>query len=153
MNRPPAINKKRVSRNQIRSRAGEEHHRAHHVFRLTGRYEERLDLDHYLELLQIKPGALRSSLPLRQARDAGRWPGEYDRLWEALKQRHGESEGTRQLVDVLLLHRGADAQDVRLAAGLAYEYGCFNAGAVQALLRQLQKAENKMKMSWISLLS
>src|SRR5712691_9226338 len=42
--------------------------------RLHGRFQTAARLDHYLELLQIKPGALKGSLPLRQERERGRWP-------------------------------------------------------------------------------
>ncbi len=42
--------------------------------RLHGRYQTAARLDHYLELLRLKPGALKGSLPLRQERERGRWP-------------------------------------------------------------------------------
>lgn len=105
--------------------------------RLQGSHGERLVLDHYLELLVHKPGALKRARPLRQAREAGVWPATYDKLWASLTARLGESEGTRQLLDVLLLHREAQVEDVHTAVGLALEYGCSDAGAVRVLLRQL----------------
>ena len=37
--------------------------------RLSGRYEASAQLDHYLELLTVKPGALARSLALAQARE------------------------------------------------------------------------------------
>lgn len=43
--------------------------------RLAGRYQASAQLDHYLELLAVKPGALARSLALAQARDRGAWPG------------------------------------------------------------------------------
>ncbi len=45
-------------------------HIARHV-RRTGVSQWRVELDHYLELLHVKPLALRQSLPLRQARQRG----------------------------------------------------------------------------------
>ena len=48
--------------------------------RLHGRFQTAARLDHYLELLQRKPGALKGSLPLRQQRDRGEWPGCFDEL-------------------------------------------------------------------------
>jgi len=42
---------------------------------------ERLDLDHYLEVLQRKPGALWRSIPLHQAKANGKWPSEYTELF------------------------------------------------------------------------
>ena len=40
--------------------------------RLHGKYGTSAQLDHYLELLKVKPGAFARSLPLRQAREQGR---------------------------------------------------------------------------------
>src|SRR2546427_421376 len=48
-------------------------------------YERRqqiLDLEHYLEVLERKPGALAGSTPLKQWREQGRWPQSYDRRSE-----------------------------------------------------------------------
>jgi transposase len=109
--------------------------------RLYTRHGEQLLLDHYLELLRTKPGALTRSRPLRYARDQGRWPSEYDQLWGALKAAYGDPEGTRQFVDVLMLLRVIDAEALRLAMGLALEYGCCDPGAVRMLVRQLTQSE------------
>jgi hypothetical protein len=46
--------------------------------------EERLVLDHYLDLLFQKPGAFPGSLPLHQARQRGEFPRSYDLLWAKL---------------------------------------------------------------------
>lgn len=105
--------------------------------RLYLKNAERLVLDHYLDLLWQKPGALAGSRPLRQARERREWPGEYDALWQALKERHGEQEGTRQMVGVLLLHRQAPKDRIDTAVGLAMNYGCLDLGAITTLLRQL----------------
>jgi transposase len=98
----------------------------------------RAQLDHYLELLRQKPQALRQSLPLRQARQRSEWPEAYDRLWEALRARHGDSEGTRQVIDVLMLHREHPNEEVEMAVSLALQYGSIDAPAVELLVRQLQ---------------
>ena len=111
--------------------------------RSYGRNDERLVLDHYLELLRYKPGALARSRPLRQAREQGQWPPEYDQLWTALKAAYGEAEGTRQLVEVLMMLRVVEAEDLRLAIGLALEYGCCDPGAVRVLVRQLTESEGQ----------
>lgn len=107
--------------------------------RLQGRHGERLVLDHYLELLWHKPGALGRSRPLGAARAEGRWPAAYDTLWGRMRERYGEAEGTRQLLAVLMLHREAEAELVHTAVGLALEHGCHDAGAVTVLLRQLRE--------------
>jgi hypothetical protein len=68
--------------------------------RLQESHGEALHLDHSLEVLQRKPGALAHSKPLAQARAQGQWPHEYEQLWQALQARLGEAPGTRQLVEV-----------------------------------------------------
>jgi len=109
--------------------------------RLQGRYEERLELDHYLELLRNKPGALPGALPLRQTRERGAWPKTYDQLWERLVDRHGKSDGARQLIDVLMLHRTHPSDDVDHAVSMALDLGCLEACAIAVLLRQLQTSQ------------
>ena len=104
--------------------------------RLQGRHEERLELDHYIELLRVKPGALPASRALLTARREGRWPSEYDTLWDRLKERYDASEAARQLLDVLLLHRKHTGEEVLQAVQAALRHGCVQAGAIAVLLRQ-----------------
>ena len=73
--------------------------------RLHGKFGTRASLDHYLELLARKPGALARSLPLAQERDRGRWPEPFDDFWGLLREKLGSSEADRQMVDVLMLAR------------------------------------------------
>ncbi len=103
--------------------------------RLPGRYGERLILDHYLELLHIKPEALPRARAWHQAQAAGTWPTLYGRLWAELKHRHGETEGTRQVLAVLWLHRAHSAEAVQAAVAQALELGCCEASAIALLLR------------------
>ena len=51
------------------------------------RYQQVLDLEHYLDVLERKPGALAGSSPLAQWRQRGRWPESFDRLWQSLRER------------------------------------------------------------------
>jgi transposase len=103
--------------------------------RLQGRYGERLALDHYLELLQAKPGALPRARALHQAREAGRWPEVYDRLFATLQQRFGATEGARQLLAVIQLHRDHEPSAVQAAVTEALTLGCAEAGAIAVLVR------------------
>lgn len=105
--------------------------------RLQGIFEESLILDHYLEWLQIKPGAMAGSKVLGHARRSGAFPACYDKLWDALKERYGAAKGTRQLIDVLMLLRSAPSETVTMAIELAMSYGCIDGQAVSNLLRQL----------------
>ncbi|MGH7748230.1 MAG: IS21 family transposase, partial [Candidatus Dormibacteria bacterium] len=49
--------------------------------RSYGRGQQILDLEHYLDVLVKKPGALPGSMALAQCRAQGRWPKSFDRLW------------------------------------------------------------------------
>lgn len=107
--------------------------------RLQGRYEASAQLDHYLELLTVKPGALARSLALAQARDRGAWPGCYDELWKAIETRVGRSEAARQIVDVLMLIREHGPARVELAVCGALAAGAHDGRAVAVLARQAQR--------------
>jgi transposase len=64
-----------------------------------------LVLDHYLEVLARKPGALPGSMALSQARAAGVFTVAHEAFWTKARARHGDGDGTRALIEVLLLHR------------------------------------------------
>lgn len=84
---------------------------------------ETLVLDHYLEVLVRKPGALAGSVALDQARTAGAFTGTHERFWAEARRRLGDGAGTRVLCKVLLLHRNLPTDvvtagiDAALAAG------------------------------------
>jgi hypothetical protein len=102
--------------------------------RCFDRQQKILDLEHYLEALTKKPGALAGSTPLEQWRAQGRWPASFDRFWEMLKQRQGRQSGTRAMIDVLLLGRQYGFPSLRIAIEKALEMGCFDVDAVRLLL-------------------
>ena len=89
--------------------------------RLAASGAEHLDLDHYLEILLRKPGALPGSVPLAQARAAGTFTAAHQRLWDAARARLGDGAGTRVLIEVLLLHRRLPAASV--TAGITAALG------------------------------
>jgi hypothetical protein len=102
--------------------------------RLRGSQLTSARLDHYLELLQRKPGALEHSLALRQEREQGRWPDCFDELWQQLRERVGASEAARQIVDVLLLCRDHAPEIVELAVRGALAAGAIDGRAVALLI-------------------
>ena len=61
--------------------------------RLPGRHGTSAQLDHYLDLLKRKPGALARSLALRQERDRGDWPACFDELLERDRRACGARGG------------------------------------------------------------
>jgi hypothetical protein len=70
--------------------------------RLHGKYATSALFDHYLKLLARKPGGLEHSVALSQERDRGAWPGCFDELRTALRDRYRRSDAARQMVDVVL---------------------------------------------------
>jgi len=95
---------------------------------------EDLVLDHYLEVLARKPGALPGATALAQARAAGAFTGTHQRYWDAARRRLGDSAGTRALIEVLLLHRALPAAAVLagMDAALTVDHIDANLVAVQA---------------------
>jgi len=93
------------------------------------RNQQVLELEHYLDVLERKPGALAGSKPLAAWRQRGLWPESYDRLLEQLIGRHGKQSGTRQMIQVLNLIKQQGHARVRAAVEEALALGCADAGA------------------------
>jgi hypothetical protein len=103
--------------------------------RCYGRQQQVLDLEHYLDVLFRKPGALAGSRPLEQQRKAGLWPASFDEIWQALISRHGRQHGTRHMISVLKLAGQFGRERLRSAIETALETGCTDPAAVEHLLR------------------
>jgi len=106
---------------------------AHHE-RCYGRGQEVLDLEHYLDVLEHKPGALAGSKPLEQWRRLGRWPVSYDRFWEGLNDRLGRPAGTKEMIGLLQLGRVHGDAALRSAIETALLLGVHDPAAVRHLL-------------------
>ncbi|OTA40221.1 MAG: hypothetical protein A6D92_21180, partial [Symbiobacterium thermophilum] len=91
------------------------------------RNREILDLDHYLELLHEKPGALEQAKPFRMAQ----LPAVYHQF-RAEMQAQGRSD--REFIEVLMLHRTYSVAQVSAALeqALAKRTACYT--AVEQLL-------------------
>lgn len=98
--------------------------------RCPGKGGQVLVLDHYLEVLGRKPGALPGSTALAQARAAGTFTAEHEAFWAAARARHGDLGGTRALVEVLLLHRHLPAAQVLAGIRAALTVRALTADAV-----------------------
>lgn len=70
------------------------------------RGSQTLLLDHYLEILSRKPGAMPGALATHQARVSGVLTTAHEQFWARARRRFGDAGGTRALIEVLLLHRG-----------------------------------------------
>lgn len=86
-----------------------------------------LILDHYLEVLVCKPGALPGATALTQARARGVFTPAHEAFWAAARKKVGDRDGTRELIEVLLLHRHL-AHD-QVVAGLI---AAVSVGAISA---------------------
>ncbi len=102
--------------------------------RSFARHQAVLDLEHYLDVLEKKPGALAGSTPLKQWRERGRWPESFDRLWQSLRERHGKQEGTREMIELLRLGPRHGWEALKKAVEQALALGCTDAAAVRHLL-------------------
>lgn len=67
--------------------------------------DEVLVLDHYLEVLARKPGAMLSATPLARARASGAFTATHETFWATARRRLGDTAGTRATIEVLLAHR------------------------------------------------
>lgn len=98
--------------------------------RVVARGGESIQLDHYLEVLQHKPGALKGSTALAAARDAGLFTAAHEAFWAESRKVNGDSAGTRELIAVLLLHRTMTTSDVTAGIRAALTVGAVTADVV-----------------------
>jgi len=92
--------------------------------------DEVLTLDHYLEVLAIKTGALAGATALARARAGGVFNPTHERLWTQARRRLGDRDGTRALIDVLLLHRSLPADAVTAGIERALAAGSVDAAVI-----------------------
>ncbi|MBQ0926755.1 IS21 family transposase [Saccharopolyspora endophytica] len=105
--------------------------------RLLAKGGARLELDHYLEALVLKPGALPGSTVLEQARASGKFTPVHDAWWAAANRTHGDAVGTRALIEVLLLHRHHAHEHVVAGLAAALRAGALTADAVALETRKI----------------
>jgi transposase len=102
--------------------------------RCYGRQQQILDLEHYLDVLAQKPGALAGATPLAQWRAQGRWPACYDELWARLQARQGRQAGTRAMIGLLQLGRVHGYARLASCVAQALACGAADPAAVRYLL-------------------
>ena len=101
-----------------------------------------VQLDHYLEVLKFKPGALPGSTALAQARQSGVFTPAHDAFWAAARKTDGDTAATRELIDVLLLHRAMDEADVIAGITAAVRVGAVSADVVAVEARRVAAKRN-----------
>jgi transposase len=98
--------------------------------RLVAKGAESLTLDHYLEVLVHKPGALPGSTALAQARRSGTFSPTHETYWAEARRRLGDKDGTRALIEVLLAHRSMAADMVISGMAAALSAGSVDPAVV-----------------------
>lgn len=104
--------------------------------RAVGKGAKVLQLDHYLEILARKPGALPGATALVQARAAGVFTPAHDAFWAAARRALGDPGGTLALIEVLLLHRHVAHADVLAGIAAAISVGSVAADVVAVEARK-----------------
>jgi transposase len=111
--------------------------------RCCGRGHQMLNLEHYLDVLEKKPGAMAGSTPLQQWRQAGRWPECLDRIWGQLEQRLGKSAGTREMITLVRAGTVSGWKRVIAAVEEALRLGVTDAAAVLHILNMPDPEERR----------
>ena len=107
--------------------------------RAAGRYVEVLTLDHYLEVLKTKPGALPGATALMQAKACGAFTATHQSYWDAARRERGDAAGTRALIEVLLAHRTLPAAALITAMSKAVQASLLDP---QVVLIDARRAAN-----------
>ncbi len=97
---------------------------------------EDLILDHYLEVLTRKPGALAGATALAAARAGGGFTVVHQQFWDTARRTLGDGPGTRALVGVLLLHRTLPATAVLAGIEAALTIGSVDTDLVAVEARR-----------------
>ncbi|MFI1941153.1 Mu transposase domain-containing protein [Streptomyces purpureus] len=127
--------------------------------RLIAKAGCRLELDHYLEALIRKPGAFPGATALEQARSAGKFTPVHDAWWAQARSAgkftpvhdawwaqartvHGERDGTRALIEVLLLARHIPHEHLVAGLATALRAGALTSDAVALEARKAAQTED-----------
>jgi hypothetical protein len=102
--------------------------------RCYGCKQQILDLEHYLDVLEHKPGALIGSKPLAVWREKGLWTEAFDTLLKQLIHRYGKQNGTKQMIQVIRLAQPYGHARLRDAIETSLTLGCYDAAAIRCLL-------------------
>lgn len=131
-----------------------------HEGKLIARHErsyqrgcEILDLEHYLDVLERKPGAFIGSKPLEQWRKAGRWSAEFDQIWQALQDRLGIPAGNKAMIELLQLGRKYGYEKLKFSIQQSLEFGCCDVAAIRHLISSDQLIHSSVENIDIGLLA
>jgi hypothetical protein len=78
----------------------------------------------------IRQGAAHPPRVSGTLRESGAFTSAHEAFWAASRRVNGDADGTRELIDVLLLHRSMDAGDVQAGITAALGVGAVSADVV-----------------------
>ena len=90
-----------------------------------------MELEHYLEQLSRKPGAL------RHCRATQAICKQLEILLDRLDQRLGYIQANREFIQILMLSRRYSLEQLERAISMSLEYGALAASAIETLLRSM----------------
>ncbi|HWN00521.1 MAG TPA: hypothetical protein VNO54_26010 [Streptosporangiaceae bacterium] len=67
---------------------------------------------------------------MEQARQTGKFTNSHDAWWATVRKAHGDRDGTRAMIEVLLLHRNMPHDQVIAGLDAALRAGALTADAV-----------------------
>ncbi len=103
-------------------------------------------LDHYLSLLRYKPGGLKGSLALAQARKQKKWPELYDHYWQLLSSHLIVNEANKSFVDFLWWARDFSWEEIEIILEEAMSCGSYTLEVLQLFMHRLQADNTAPKL-------
>jgi transposase len=100
--------------------------------RVFGNNKWQLEPQHYLELIQQRPGSFTTARPIRQWRAC--WPKALEGLLSRFQASQGETACIKDFINVLLLYGAYPAKEVDAAVELALENNISSSEAVVHIL-------------------
>jgi hypothetical protein len=113
--------------------------------RVFGNNKWQLTPDHYLELLQQRPGAFQEARPIRQWRQ--NWPPVLEKLLVRFQDSQGETAGIKDFINVLLLYREHAAVEIQAAVALALEHQISSSAGVRHILLHTRETPTPAPLS------
>ncbi len=104
--------------------------------RVFGNNKWVLDPDHYLDLIQQRPGAFHAARPIRQWRR--KWPPSLEILLNRFIRYQGETNGIKDFISVLMFYRDHSPRDVNLAIESAVSSNISSSDGVKYILLNSQ---------------
>lgn len=111
--------------------------------RSYGRGNQILNLEHYLDVLEKKPGAMQGSTPLMQWRQAGRWPASMDQIWRKLEDWHGRGRGTKEMIALVRAGLSDEWSKLIHAVEQALSLGVTDSAAIIHILQMPDPEQRK----------